>query len=152
MNIGRRIISVIVCGFIVTVSVRADMVPLSQQDAGRRQAQHVCDKINLYNKNVSSSFDFPGVAYLGSRSVGFLPQANADLGQASEIQPLQSFTNGPGSLNLCLSALIGLGLCSKEILSCLRACYGVSNISVGMTLKRGVALLVLPCTLGQPIK
>ncbi len=64
MNNDRRIISVIVCGFIVTAAVHADMVPVCQQDAGRRQTQPVCDWINLYNKNVSSSFNFPGIAYL----------------------------------------------------------------------------------------
>ncbi len=110
---GRRIISAVICGLIVTAAVHADMMSVVQQDAGRRQLQSVCVQANLHNKNLSESYDFPNVADLDPWSVGFLPQANTDIEQASEIQHLQSLTNGPDSLNLCLSALIGLGLCSS---------------------------------------
>lgn len=113
MKNGRRIISTIICCFIVTASVHAGMMPVPQQDAGRRQTKVVCDRENLYNKNLFNSYSFPRVACQSSESVSFLPRANADVGKVSEIQHLKSFTDGPGSLNLCLSALIGLGLCSS---------------------------------------
>ena len=110
---GRKLITVVIGGLVVTAAAYADMVPVSRLDAGRRQPQPVCDKINLYNNNLSDSYNSPSVADLSSWSVGFLPQANTDIEQTSEIQQLQSLTNGPDSLNLCLSALIGLGLCSS---------------------------------------
>jgi len=110
---GRRVISAVICGLIFAAAVHAHMVPLSQQDSGRRQATSVCDRINLYNNNLSDSYNFSSVTDLSSLSFGFLPQANTDIEQTSEIQHLQSLTNGPGSISLCLSALIGLGLCSS---------------------------------------
>jgi len=110
---GRRIISAVICGLIVTAAVHANMVPVSQQDSGCRQPHPVCDEINLYNNNLSDSHNFPSVNDLSSLSVGFLPQANTDIEQTSEIQHLQSLTDGPGSISLCLSALIGFGLCSS---------------------------------------
>lgn len=110
---GRRVISAVICGLIVTAAVHADMIPLYQEDTGRRQIQPVYDRTNLFNDDLSDSYNFPGVTGLSSLTEGFLPQANTDLEQTSKMQHLQSLTNGPDSLNLCLSALIGLGLCSS---------------------------------------
>jgi len=110
---GRRIISAVICGLIVTAAVHANMVPVSQQDSGRRKPQPVCDRINLYSNNLTDSYNLPSVTDLSSWSVGFLPRANTGIEQTSEIQQLQSLTDGPGSISLCLSALIGLGLCSS---------------------------------------
>jgi len=110
---GRRIISAVICVLIVTAAVHAHMIPLSQQDSGRRQSPSVCDEVNLYNNNLSDSYNFSSVTDLSLLSFGFLPQANTDIEQTSEIQHLQSLTSGPSSISLCLSALIGLGLCSS---------------------------------------
>ncbi len=110
---GRRIISAVICGLIVTSAVHANMVPVSQQDSGHRQPQPVCNKINLYNNNFTDLYKFTNVTDLSSLSVGFLSPANTNIEQTSEIQHLQTLTNGPGSISLCLSALIGLGLCSS---------------------------------------
>ena len=110
---GRRIISAVICGLIFTAAVHADMVPVSQQDTGSRQSPSVFNRVDIQSSNLSSTYNFPHVADLDSWPVGFLPQANTDIEETSEIQNLQSFPNGPGSLNLCVSALIGLGLCSS---------------------------------------
>ena len=104
---GRRIISAVICVLIVAVSAHAGMMSVPEQDTGRSQSPSIRDRVDF------NSYNFPHVADLDSWSVGFLPQANTDIAQTSEIQHLQSFTNGPGSLNLCLSALLGLGLCSS---------------------------------------
>ena len=109
---GRRVISAVICSLIVTAAVHANMVPVSQQGSGHRQPQPVCNKINLYNNNFTDLYKFPNITDLSSLSVGFLSQANTDIEQTSEIQHL-TLTNGPGSISLCLSALIGLGLCSS---------------------------------------
>ena len=110
---GRRIISAVICGLIVAAVVHADMVSVSQQDTGRSPLPSVCNQVEIPRSNFSISYNFNNVANLDSWSIGFLPQENTNITQTPEIQHLQSFTNGPGSLNLCLSALIGLGLCSS---------------------------------------
>ncbi|MCP4609780.1 MAG: hypothetical protein GY845_13820 [Planctomycetes bacterium] len=109
---GRRIISVVICGLMFTAAVHADMVSVAEQEAGLRQSPSACNRIEIPCSNFSNPYNFPNVADLDSWSAGF---SNTDITQSSEAeaQYLQSFTNGPGSLNLCLSALIGLGLCSS---------------------------------------
>ena len=110
---GRRIISAVICGLIFAVTAHANMVPVSHQDFGCRQPHPVCDRINHHDNNLYDSYNSPSVANLSLWPVGFLPQANTDIEQTSEIQQLQSLTDGPSSIGLCLSALIGLGLCSS---------------------------------------
>jgi hypothetical protein len=110
---GWRIISAAICVLIVTAAVNADMVSVTQQEAGRRQSSSAYNKAEIPCSNFSNSHNFPNLADLDSWSVGLLPQANTEIAKTSQVQHLQSFTNGPGSLNLCLSALIGLGLCSS---------------------------------------
>ncbi len=110
---SRKLITAVIGGLVVTAAAYADMVPVSRLDAGRRQLPHVCGQADLQYTNLSSPSNYPSVGHLDLWSVEFLPEANADVSQTSEIQHLQSLTDGPGSLNLCLSALIGLGLCSS---------------------------------------
>ena len=109
----RRIITAIVGVLVVSAVVYADMTPVSQSDAKRVQSSNACSLAELQYTNLSSPYNPPSVTELDLWSVEFLPEANADVSQTSEIQHLQILTNGPGSFNLCLSALIGLGLCSS---------------------------------------
>jgi len=109
----RRIITAIIGGCVATVSVYADMTPVSQSDAKCVQSSNACSLVELQYTNLSSPSNFPSVADLDLWSVEFLSEANADVSQTSEMQHPLSLTSGPGSLNLCLSALIGLGLCSS---------------------------------------
>ena len=110
---GRRIITAVIGVFVATVSVYADMTPVSQSDAKCVQSSNACSLAELQYTNLSSPSNFPSVADLDLWSVEFFPEAKADVSQTAEIQHLQILTNGQGSLNLCLSALIGLGLCSS---------------------------------------
>ena len=103
---SRRIILVIICGLIFTATVHAGMVPVSQQYAQSKEGQSVYD-VDF------ESYNFPQVADLDTWSFNYLHQVNSNDEQVSEVEHLQSLTNGPDSLNLCLSALIGLGLCSS---------------------------------------
>jgi hypothetical protein len=98
---------------IVTAAVHADMVSVSQQDTGHRQASSVRNLVEIQPSNFYNPHNLPQVTDLNSWPVALLPKADSDLEQPAELQNLQSFTDGPGSLNLCLSALIGLGLCSS---------------------------------------
>jgi len=110
---GRKLIIVVIGGLVVTAAAYADMVPVSRLDAGRRQLPRACGRTDLQYTNLSSPSNFSSVGHLDLWSVEFLPEANAVLSQTSEIQHPQILTNGQGSLNLCLSALISLGLCSS---------------------------------------
>ena len=110
---GRRIITAIIGVIVATVSVYADMTPVSQSDAKCVQSSNACSLAELQYTNLSRPSNFPSVASLDFWSVEFLPEANADVSQTSEIQHPQILTNGQSSFNLCLSALIGLGLCSS---------------------------------------
>ena len=110
---GRSIITAIIWGWVVTVGVYADMTPVSRSDAKCVQSSHICGRTDLQYTNLSSPSNFSSVGHLDLWSVEFLPEANADVSQTSEIQHPLSLTNGQGSISLCLSALIGLGLCSS---------------------------------------
>jgi hypothetical protein len=110
---GRRIIFAVICGLIVTVAAQADMVSVSQQDTGRKHSSSVYNQVEIQHSYLSNQSNLFHVSDLDSWSVEFLQHANTDVEQTTDIQHLQSFSNGPGSLNLCVSALIGLGLCSS---------------------------------------
>jgi hypothetical protein len=96
---------------VFTAAVHADMMPVSQEDAVCRQSQDSCAPADLQSDNLSGTSNYTCLADLDLWSVEFSPKADAEIGQASEIQPLQSLTDGSNSLKLCLSALISLGLC-----------------------------------------
>jgi hypothetical protein len=110
---SRRIISALICGLIVTGIVNADMVSVLKQDSGRARSISAYSQIETHYSNSSNPYKFFDAVDLDPWTVKLLPQTNTEVEQTSETQHLQSFTNGPGSLNLCLSALIGFGLCSS---------------------------------------
>jgi hypothetical protein len=64
-------------------------------------------------RHLSSPFADLSVTDVNWWPFEFPPETSADAGQIFDPQHPQSFTSGPSSLNLCLSALIGLGLCSS---------------------------------------
>ncbi|MBA7615625.1 hypothetical protein ES703_22909 [subsurface metagenome] len=116
MTDRRKLLIALIAVLVVTAAVRADMSPVSRLDAGRRQLPHISGRADvqyIQYTNLSSPSIFPSVADLDSWSVEFLPEANPDVGQTSDMQNPQILTDGTGSFNLCLSALIGLGLCSS---------------------------------------
>ncbi len=109
----RKLLITVGFGLLVTTGVYADMTPVSQSDAKRVQSSNAFRLAELQYTNLSRPYNPPNVTELDLWSVEFLPEAKADVSQTAEIQHLQSLTNGPGSFNLCLSALLGLGLCSS---------------------------------------
>jgi len=109
----RRLIVGVIGALVVTAAVRADMTPVSRLDAVSRQSAHVCGQADLGQTSSSSPFACLSVTDLNWRPVEFLPETSGDLSEISEIQYPQSLTSGPSSLNLCLSAFIGLGLYSS---------------------------------------
>ncbi len=111
MTDRRKLLIALIAVLVVTAAVRADMSPVSRLDAGRRQLPHISGRTDLRYTNLSSPSNFPSVADLDSWSVEFLPEANPDIGQNSDMQNPQILTDGTGSFSLCLYSLIGLGLC-----------------------------------------
>ncbi len=109
----RKLLITVGLGLLVTTGVYADMTPVSQSDAKCVQPLSARRLAELQYTNLSSPYNSPSVTELDLWSVEFFPEAKADVSQTAEIQHLQILTNGQGSLNLCLSALIGLGLCSS---------------------------------------
>ena len=108
----RKLTTAVVGGLVITAAVHADMIPVSRLDAGRRQSSRVCGRTDLPYTNLASPFNYSSVADLGSWSVEFLPEANRDVGQTYETQPVHILNSGASSLDLCLYALFGLGLCT----------------------------------------
>jgi hypothetical protein len=107
-----KTIAVLVACLVVTATVHADMMSVSVLDTVCRQASPVDARTDLQQANSPSpSFGCAGAFALSFGSVDFLPEASADVTQTCETQPLQVLAGGPGSLNLCLYALLGLGLC-----------------------------------------
>jgi len=105
----RRLTSGIIGALLLAGSVRADMTPVYKPDVGRQHPQCVSDKAEvrqsgLYERPIID-FDL-GFVHLPSENIAEItppvkvPQHAIDL------------TGGPGSANLCLYALMGLGLCS----------------------------------------
>ena len=104
----RRIITVAVGGLALCATVQADMMPVSRPDAGYGKLLQVCVSTDSPGQDFTRPFDSPAIADLDSLSIKFLPKANAHAGQT---QALQVFAKEPRSVDLCLYALMGLGLC-----------------------------------------
>jgi len=109
---GKSISAVVIGGWVITTAVFADMAPVSHSGAGEGQRQHITYAVSPVLSS-SKSFNCSAVSDIGLWPVQLLPESNADVGQTSEIQHPIDLTNGPGSLSLCLSALMGLGLCGS---------------------------------------
>lgn len=109
----RRQLSAVFVVLAVAALVRADTVSTSEPDAGCMQSARTCSGTDFCNTGYASLFDYPCVADLALGPVNFLPEFADDISQSPEVQRRQALTDGPSSLSLCLSALVGLGLCSS---------------------------------------
>ena len=108
----RRLISLIVGALLMSVAVRADMVPVYQLGAERQQARSVCAQTEAQSASLSGLSDSP---ILGDFDLGTLqlqPEIGADIEQPAQAPPSIELSGGPDSASLCLYALMGLGLCS----------------------------------------
>jgi hypothetical protein len=109
-----KTIAVLVAVLVATVTVHADMVPVSPVDAGYEQSLQARTPTDLRLPSSSNLYaGFAGIADLGSLPVGFPPQPNAEAGQTGETKPARILTDGKNSLSLCLYALLSLGLCQS---------------------------------------
>ena len=109
----RGVLSVLVGVLVFSVAARADMTSVSPMDIECRQSTRVCSEAKALCADSASPFDYQSVVGLGLGTARFVPEAGEDFKQTSQTQPPQILTDGQSSLSLCLSALIGLGLCSS---------------------------------------
>ena len=93
-------------------AVHADMMPVSGLDAGHVQA--ACGRVQTALQDGSSSGLCPGWPVTGgldSLALGSSLHVDVDAGQAGVTPPVQILHDEQSSLNLCLYALMGFGLC-----------------------------------------
>ena len=113
MNYGRSLFFIFSAILALTVVVHADMMPVSQQDAESAHSQGNCERVDFQCNNIFYPSNCTCFADSDKWPVKFLPEGEIDPEQASKIQNLQILSEGQNSLNLCISALISLGLCSS---------------------------------------
>jgi hypothetical protein len=135
---GGRIILSIWVGLALAGGVHADMMPISRLDSVSRQLPAVRPGCDLHQADLSRRFSSLGnVPGLDTLPLGSVVGANANSGHAAEAQPVHILTSGGGSLDLCLYALLGLGLftyvpCAKNVaLSSVAKWYHKAGLQIG---------------------
>jgi hypothetical protein len=103
-------------------TVHADMVLVSKLDT-EPQSQRVCGRTEFQRANLSGLYDSTSISDLDFRFVQFLPKADVEVGQTTGIESSINLTGGPGSVSLCLYAMLGLGLCSAP--------HWIKKLSIG---------------------
>jgi hypothetical protein len=111
--VGRgKTITVLIGGLALCATIRADMVPLASADTVSLRSSQACLATDLQATDSSSqSVTLTGLTDLGSLSLGFLPEPTAEGRKTVATQSAQILADKQNSLNLCLYALLGLGLC-----------------------------------------
>jgi hypothetical protein len=117
------VIGLIIVGLAVAPSVYADMTPASGLAAGGWQSRHVCVPTDPGYTSCLSPFGHLSITDVPSLSVEFLPQTRTDVEAASQTQPVLILADQTGSFNLCVYALMGLGLCGSV--------HGLKKASLG---------------------
>jgi hypothetical protein len=111
MAAGQKLVIAVVMALAGVSVVHADMMPVG---AAGPQSPPLCEQPLVRPAGVSDSrAHYPGATDLDLASVEPFPEANAEMGQLRHAKSLHVFAYEPGSVNLCLYALIGLGLCKS---------------------------------------
>lgn len=112
MTYRRRVITILAFALALTASVRADMMPAFHVDATPQHSVYACSEVNLQPANACGSLVDPIILDLDLRSPVFLPSVSTNGERTSQTQePVRLLAHERGSLDLCLYALMGLGLC-----------------------------------------
>jgi hypothetical protein len=111
---GRRCIVAAALAMVFAPFVYSDILPMSELDGmGSRRIDASSYHIFLHNTRSSSALSSPGIIDLDFGSAELLPCIHSELDDTSRVENPVSLTSGYSSLNLCLTALISLGLCSS---------------------------------------
>jgi len=109
----RDVLLVLACVATLDGIARADMMPVAPAGVECRQPPTVRSADEARTAEPSSPFDYSSMIDLDLGAIQFAPAAGDNFNQTSETQPPAILTDGQSSLSLCLSALVGLGLCSS---------------------------------------
>ncbi len=112
MTDRSRVIIAVAAALIATEGVFADLMPVCPLDAGRGRVSRVCEQAQLRGANSYSLFACPfNLSDLNSSPIVPLPETEAEGGTGRATQHGPDLTERSGSLDYCLYALLGLGLC-----------------------------------------
>ncbi len=120
--VSERTIAVVVA-LIIATGARADMIGVSCSDTGPPTPKQ--QRLQTGLESTYSPEPFPGFGQLDLKaaSVAFLPAGVDGATPSTRQEPLHVLTDDHGSLDLCLYALLGLGLC--------RSAPWVRRLSIG---------------------
>ena len=108
-----RLLVAIVAVFAVCTGVHADMMQASAVDVDVRQVARAASVVDRQLIDSAGLCDYASITDLSIEPVDLSPQGGEEVGELLLTQNAQILTDGQSSLSLCLSALIGLGLCSS---------------------------------------
>lgn len=131
-------------------TAHADMMTAEHIDIGFRGTESVCTTSAVQSPEISDFPDYTGVMELKLSALDLALLPDKQFKQTSRTKPPQILTDQQSSLKLCLSALIGLGLCSSA--HCLKKLhFGVIPewYHHGGPYQIGHSLVVNPYTLHQ---
>ena len=108
----RRLITAIFGAFLVSVVARAEMVPICHFDAEYRQDSSVGVQSENPLTNQSGLYGCSILDDFGLKDVQIEVETDIDVEPPTQTQPMMELAGGLSSINLCLCALMSLGLCS----------------------------------------
>lgn len=108
-----KVLGAVLCALFASAVVRADMVLVTAGDVGHQQQMAVRCTVCDQPTTSTSLPDCTSVPDFTIDTFGFCQQIGTGVGGPSLTGHAQIITDGQSSLSLCLSALIGLGLCSS---------------------------------------
>jgi len=112
MAVGQKTILAIAIALAAVSAVRADMMPVGRLQASGTWSFVIHQEASVQAVSVETTCPYdPVVTNPDLIAAESIPEAKADVEQIRQAAPLQVLAYEPGSLNLCLCALIGLGLC-----------------------------------------
>ena len=110
---GRKIISGFVLVLMIALAAHADMVSVSGAVEESRATSGVSGERSTQIENSFDSLIGMDVADFDCLPAVSLPTETSQSSQNISTAPSLNLQNEPGSLNMCLYALVGLGLCSS---------------------------------------
>jgi hypothetical protein len=110
---GEKVLFGFLAGLFITTAVNADMVSVSQSGGGYERLSAVSAGADIQVTNALGPVICLNLAEVEYLPVGLLPKEVTQSSQTAPIAHSIDLRNEPGSLNMCLYALMGLGLCSS---------------------------------------
>jgi hypothetical protein len=110
MAAGNKIVASVPVVCAATARVHADMMPVCLANSGRLPVA-AFDRADVHGARFAGPWDVLAIAGPETDPVAFLPGVNSRTPLDAQTQVPQVLSDDQGSLDLCLYALFGLGLC-----------------------------------------